>query len=97
MTISIQYVVAWLTAAGLMAVILTASDKRRTRRGAYRIPERTLWLVAILGGSAAMYITMQGIRHKTKHRRFMWGLPALILLQVVLFGICIIEKWLILG
>lgn len=97
MTISIQYVVAWLTAAGLMAVILTASDKRRARRGAYRIPERTLWLVAILGGSAAMYITMQGIRHKTKHRRFMWGLPALILLQVVLFGICIIEKWLILG
>lgn len=97
MRISVQYAVAWLIAAGLMALVLTVSDKRRARRGAYRVPERTLWLVAALGGSAVMYLTMCGIRHKTKHRRFMWGLPLLLCVQIVLCILCVVKKWIILN
>ena len=95
MTISIQNATAWLAAAGLMAAVLTVSDKRRARRGAYRVPERTLWLVALLGGSAVMYLTMCAIRHKTKHRRFMWGLPLLFCIQLGLCALCVAKGWIL--
>ncbi len=82
MPIPWDYLACWLVAANLLAVILTVADKRRARRGRWRVAESTLWLVAALGGAAAMYVTMCGIRHKTRHRRFMWGLPAILALQV---------------
>lgn len=63
------------------AAIVTASDKRRARRGLRRVPERVLWILALCGGALGMYVTMRSIRHKTKHWQFMWGLPLVILLQ----------------
>lgn len=57
-------------------------DKQAARRGRRRIPERTLFLLAFLGGAPVMYFTMRLIHHKTLHRRFMWGLPLLIFFQV---------------
>lgn len=68
----------------LLAVSLTVHDKRRAKRHGRRIPERTLMLVGLLGGAPAMYATMRMIRHKTLHRKFMWGLPAEIALQAAL-------------
>lgn len=84
MQIATKWAVAWLMAASLMAVVVTAWDKRRARCRAWRVPERTLWLVSVLGGSVATYLTMQIIRHKTRHRRFMWGLPLLMMAQAAL-------------
>jgi len=81
MTISTEWATAWLVAASLLAVVLTVADKYRAKKGAWRVPERTLWLVAALGGTVAMYLTMHVVRHKTRHRRFMWGLPALLVAQ----------------
>lgn len=68
----------------LLAVFLTVHDKRGAKQRGRRIPERTLMLVGLLGGAPAMYLTMRIIRHKTLHRKFMWGLPAEIALQAVL-------------
>ena len=82
MTLSVDWTVAWLAAASLLAVLLTVWDKSRARRHAWRVSESTLWLVAVLGGAAAMYVAMQIARHKTLHRRFMWGLPLLLAAQV---------------
>ena len=82
MEISAQWVLAWLAAVSLAAVAVTVWDKIRARRHAWRVPERTLWLVAALGGAAAMYATMCVVRHKTLHRVFMIGLPLLVLAQV---------------
>lgn len=73
----------WLTAISGLAIILTLHDKRSARRGARRIPERTLLLVSALGGSAAMLTTMRIIRHKTKHTKFMVGIPVMIVVQIV--------------
>lgn len=81
MTISTEWATAWLVAASLLAAVLTVADKHRAKKGAWRVPERTLWLVAALGGTAVMYLTMHVVRHKTRHRRFMWGLPALLVAQ----------------
>lgn len=79
--LSIKWSVAWLIAVSVAAVAATIWDKSRARRQAWRVPERTLWLFAALGGSVATYVTMRIIRHKTLHRRFMWGLPLLMVVQ----------------
>ncbi len=77
-------VVLWgyLAAVNLVAALVTAWDKRCARRGNRRVPETRLWLFAALGGALAMLCVMRRIRHKTRHRSFMWGLPALLVLQI---------------
>ena len=72
----------WLAAVSGLAVILTLHDKRAARRGARRIPERTLLLVCSLGGSVAMLAAMRIVRHKTKHAKFMVDIPVMIVVQV---------------
>ena len=72
----------YLLAVNLLAILLTVSDKRRSIRHRFRIPEKVLFLVALLGGSVGEYAAMRTIRHKTLHKRFMWGLPAIMILQV---------------
>lgn len=75
---------AYLIAVGLLAMLFTVWDKSCARRQGSRVPERTLWLVALLGGSLPMYVAMLLMRHKTLRRRFMWGLPLLGAAQAVL-------------
>ena len=66
----------------LVAVIVTVYDKiAAKKRPRHRVPENTLLLLAVLGGGPAEYLTMQIIRHKTKHTKFMIGLPVIILLE----------------
>lgn len=65
----------------LVASAVTISDKRRAREHRRRVPERTLLLLSALGGSPAMLATMLLIRHKTRHPKFMLGIPAILILQ----------------
>ena len=81
MYISVDWAVAWLVATNLTAVVATMWDKSCARQRTWRVPERILWLVSLLGGAVSTYVTMLLTRHKTKHPRFMYGLPVMILLQ----------------
>ena len=72
----------WLAAVSGLAVILTLYDKRAARCGTRRVSERTLLLVCALGGSAAMLAAIRIIRHKTKHAKFMVGIPVMIAVQI---------------
>ena len=75
-------VLIYLAFIGFVALLLTAYDKWAARkRPSGRIPERTLLTVAVLGGALPMYLLMQLIRHKTRHKLFMIGLPVLIFIQ----------------
>lgn len=78
----IEVFALYLCAISLIAVIVTVSDKSRARKGKRRISERSLMLVAALGGAAVMYITMCLIRHKTLHKKFMLGLPLITVLHI---------------
>ncbi|MBQ4351401.1 MAG: DUF1294 domain-containing protein [Clostridia bacterium] len=71
----------YLAAVSLLSVIVAVADKIKARRGERRVPENTLMLLAALGGSAAMLVTMLLIRHKTRHIRFMLGIPIIMILQ----------------
>lgn len=61
-------------------------DKSRAKRHAWRIPESTLFLVSLLGGSIGTWAGMYLFRHKTKHWRFVIGMPAICVLHIVLAG-----------
>ena len=72
----------YLIIINFAAVLVTVADKRRARKHRWRVPENTLLLVAALGGSPAMLTTMLLIRHKTRHPKFMIGIPLILILQV---------------
>ena len=79
----------YLAVVNLAAFALMGVDKRRAKRGAWRIPERTLFLPAILGGSPGAILGMQMFRHKTRHRQFAVGIPLILLVQLVIVGLLI--------
>ena len=68
----------------IISAVVCVADKRRAVKGKWRVKESTLFLLCALGGSAAMYITMRLIRHKTLHKRFMIGIPLIIAVQIAL-------------
>lgn len=74
----------YLALISLVAIIITAADKYAAKKGMWRIPEATLMLIGLLGGAIAMYVTMRTIRHKTRHKKFMIGLPLMIALHAAL-------------
>ena len=71
-----------LAVISAIAAVITIYDKVIAGSGRRRVPEQTLFLLALLGGAAAMYVTMLLIRHKTKHKRFMLGLPLIVAIQL---------------
>lgn len=79
------YFVLYLVLINLVAVVITAYDKLAAVNHRRRIPERTLLLIAALGGAPAMYLTMLVIRHKTRKPLFMIGIPVIFVLELVLF------------
>ena len=81
----VMSVLLWLAVINLVAFVLMAADKSRAKRqGARRIPEKTLFLSALLGGSVGAILGMQLFRHKTKHWYFVWGMPLILIAQIAL-------------
>ena len=60
------------------------ADKRKAMKKAWRIPEATLMGIAAMGGSLGCLLGMYAFRHKTKHLKFTLGVPALLILQILL-------------
>lgn len=69
------WLLIYLSVISLISVIVTVCDKYAARKRKSRVPENTLMLLSVLGGSVFMYLTMHLIRHKTKHLKFMLGIP----------------------
>lgn len=79
----------WLAIVNIAAFLVFGLDKWKAKRkekkeSVRRIPEKTLFLLAILGGSAGALLGMRVFRHKTLHKRFRYGLPAILALQLLL-------------
>lgn len=85
-------IAAYVLIISVISVVMTIRDKSCAKKGKWRVPEKTLFILSALGGSAAMYITMKAIRHKTQHKRFMIGIPAIMIVQVLLIAAIILIK-----
>ena len=80
----LKYVLSYLAAINLVTFLVYGIDKLRAKRGAWRIPEKTLFLLPILGGSVGAIAGMKVFHHKTKHWYFKYGLPLILILQIAL-------------
>ena len=69
-------------AVNILGFLLMGIDKWKARKGAFRIPESTLFIIAIIGGSIGSILGMYTFRHKTRHWYFVYGMPAILLLQL---------------
>ncbi len=84
-----KIIVLYLIVINIIGIIIMASDKSKAKHHAFRIPERVLFFVAIIGGSIGTWAGMYMFRHKTKHWYFVVGMPAILALQIAL--ICILR------
>ena len=78
------WLAVYLAAINLATFIVYGADKRRARKGKWRGPEKTLFLLPLLGGSIGALLGMRVFHHKTKHWYFVWGIPAILLAQIAL-------------
>lgn len=80
------WLAAYLVLMNLVTFWVYGADKRRARRGRWRVPEKTLFLLPLLGGSIGALAGMRVFHHKTRHWYFRWGIPAICLLQLAACG-----------
>ena len=66
-------------------------DKWQARQGKWRISEATLLLLAVIGGSIGAWLGMRVWRHKTKHKKFKYGIPAILMIHIIIIGY--LSKW----
>lgn len=79
-----NYFIMYFILINAAAFITYGIDKKRARKKQWRIPEKTLLLLALVGGSIGAYAGMQIFRHKTKKPLFQAGVPMILLIQGVL-------------
>ena len=77
-------VAIYLLLINLAGIFIMWLDKRKAKKGAWRIKEKTLFLVALLGGSLGTTLGMYWFRHKTKHWYFKFGFPVILIAETVL-------------
>ena len=80
----ITLLTAYFASINFIGFALMGIDKYKAKKRAFRIPEATLFIVAIIGGSIGSIIGMYAFRHKTKHFSFVYGMPFILILQIIL-------------
>lgn len=80
--IVIGIIAGYLASLNLIGFALMGIDKRRAVKKLWRIPESTLFIIALIGGSIGSIIGMRVFHHKTRHWYFVYGMPAILLLQI---------------
>ena len=76
----------YLLAINVVAFIMYGIDKYKTKKAKWRIPEATLLLLDVLGGSIGAWMGMKVWHHKTIHKKFKYGIPAILLIQIALMA-----------
>jgi uncharacterized membrane protein YsdA (DUF1294 family) len=77
--------IVWFIFINAVAYLVMSEDKRRARLGRDRVPEKTLFLLAAIGGALGVWIAMYRKRHKTRHLSFKIGVPLLLIVNVALY------------
>ena len=84
MSLFYKIIIAYLIIINIAGIMSMYIDKKSAIKKKWRIPEKTLFLFAILGGSVGSIAGMHLFRHKTKHWYFVIGMPFILIIQIVL-------------
>lgn len=79
-----QYSTYYLLAINALSFILFGLDKYKAKKGKWRISEATLLMIAVIGGSIGAWSGMRLWHHKTMHKKFKYGIPVIMIMQVCL-------------
>ena len=85
-----ELLLVYLFLINAIGLLLMLADKQKARKNLWRIPESTLILIGIAGGSLGCIMGMRLFRHKTRHPKFYIGLPIILTLQIVLILVFIL-------
>lgn len=81
---TIYWLISYAVIINIIAFVVMGIDKRKAKKRQWRIPEATLFTLAVVGGSIGSIAGMYTFRHKTKHRSFTIGMPAILIVQILL-------------
>ena len=79
-----QYSMYYLLAINIVSLFLYGIDKYKAKKNKWRISEATLLMIAVIGGSIGAWVGMRLWHHKTMHKKFKYGIPIIIILQISL-------------
>lgn len=79
-----QILLIYFLVINVAGFLLMGIDKLRAKKQVWRVPEKTLFLMAVLGGSIGTNVGMYVFRHKTKHWYFVIGMPLILIAQIAL-------------
>lgn len=84
-------VIIYLLIINLIGILIMYIDKRKAKYGKWRIPEKTLLIIALLGGSVGTIIGMYAFRHKTQKLKFVLGFPTILIAEIVIITYFLIK------
>ena len=88
MTIYMKIILFYLLAVNLLTFVTYGIDKYKARHNHWRVREASLLLLAALGGSIGALLAMKMFRHKTQHKKFRYGVPVILLVQLAIAAFC---------
>lgn len=86
MELQYRLLACYLLAINVATLITFGIDKLKAKRAKWRIPEATLLMMAVVGGSVGAWAGMKLWHHKTRHKKFKYGIPVIFALQIALAG-----------
>ena len=89
--ILIWIIIGYLVIMNIAGFAVMGADKSKAKKGAWRIPEKNLFIVSAVGGSIGTLVGMYAFRHKTKHWYFVVGMPAILIVHVALAVFLIVK------
>ena len=89
----VTFLTIYLGAVNIIGFLIMGIDKLKARKRGFRIPEATLFLVALMGGSIGSLLGMSVFRHKTRHLKFTIGMPLILLFQIALIAFLLFGPW----
>lgn len=81
----------YLLLVNIIAFALMGIDKAKAKKKKWRIPEKTLFFFAAVGGSIGSLAGMQVFRHKTQHNKFVYGMPAILAFQLMMAALMVVQ------
>ena len=81
---AITLIIIYLVVINFMSFIMMGLDKYKAKKRAWRIPESTLFVLALIGGSIGSIAGMHLFHHKTRHWYFLYGMPAILIIQILI-------------
>ena len=76
----------YIIVVNIVTFLVYGIDKWKAKQGSWRISEATLLILAVIGGSIGALLGMKVWRHKTQHKKFKYGVPAILIIQIITIG-----------